>query len=158
MSDTSCALPRPKQRPLYPMDPREVWRRCYSRFRARKLEHLPLWEVITEETGARDVFDGPVGLEAMRIQQALEAMRKPPRDLRQVLAETVLNGFGSRNPWGEKGCSRFMGPPPPRPPAVYGRPGMNGDRYRIKARLKARGQLTQDGGGWVRGVSLPGWT
>lgn len=148
-----------RSRPLWPMDPRTVWARCFSRMRARKLEGPALWEVICEETGATDAFAGKVGLVALDIQRTLESIRRPVRPLGQTLAETVLNGFGSKNPWGCKGCSPFMGPPPPIPPATFGKPGARCDRYGVRERLKARGLLILDAGRWVRGVrSAPGIT
>ena len=148
-----------RRRPLWPMDPRTVWARCYSRARARKLDGPALWEVICEETGADVRAFGPAGCVALDIQKALESIRRPVWPIRQRLAETVLNGFGSKNPWGGGGCSRYMGPPPPPPPATMGRPGARMDRHGLRNRLKARGLLILDGGGWVRGVrSAPGIT
>lgn len=146
----------PRSRPLWPRDPRTVWRNAYSRVRARKLTGRDLWEVVTEETGARDAFDGEAGCIALRLQRGLEEARKPETPLRVQLQRRALNGWGTRNPWGW--TCKLPGAPPPRPaplPAVPRKPA----GYDLRALLKARGLLDCDAGGWVQRVrSAPGIT
>lgn len=123
------------------LNPRALWREAYRRTRAGDLRGAALFDVVAELTGARDVIRHPRGPVAMALQRGLENARRPPTPLRVQLLQLTLNDFGRANPW--------------RLNPAFGRPSRVRSGRGLAARLKARGLLLCDAGGWARRLLPP---
>ena len=134
------------------MTPRELWRDTYRAARGGGFVSRADWPAVHALALEWAGHTPRARFRAARVTTAAQYALERFPDGRTTLASAVLNGWGSKNPWGPRRGRRSDTPP-----------GSHGARIASRARalrerLERRGVLECDAGGWVREVrGAPGY-